>query len=1403
MSDAVPLLVPLTVEALVVNDDVRLDRDPTSRKAFMRTQMQYGALQECVSGQPVIGDNDLYFTRTGLTESGVPTTDFYDGVYLKWRMPDALTRGAHDPVTGVTTYPPVPNRWLVVRMNGAETDRQARAWIIESDFVWKTPPPSGTVAGLASFYVGEQQNLPEAIRIGRNVELGTWTESGDSLHLTAVAPGNPAFAFYQPHNNNVFSFVDVLADGPDDTLSYQVLGWFSDAGDDPLAGVDAQDFAARLDALGWTLQPGTDPTLTTRTTFLTGSVCGVTWQTGQLPPGGTPGGTTPIAVSVGNTSVEALTALVATQAQALADTSVDADLLEAFQLGLLDVLDEPDGAAILAERLQAGFFQRFSGGYDWTIVDAPGSTETLSPGERARESEWLANLRADQKALDDALRELAALQTLLYTAWWKYVSQPWLYTGKTSVPGLQDQTALESLIDPAVQGSVGQRTAAQLRTVQALAALVPDGATPEALQQAIAAFSALRDLPASRVLKRTSAAPFHLPNNPVVLISGAGAAGIVGPGGPALCRFPSQLVTAFACGGTTVSASTQGLTIAQPGLSGVSGAPWTDDLVAGLVNEFFLTDPANATAISAVIPGSTPAEVLTAMGDPASYTGVYPEGGVLTWTRNPWHPLLLMWEATYYPIAYGTPDAPNWTLQDGAYVWNGTPQSVEQPRTLSGLIQLSSTASLTMESRIQAFLRDDPSLAPQEAEEFEALLGFVQTQDSWDLLSQSLDGFNEQIRLGMPGVFLGPGSAAPATDPPLPVLIGGADEYPPYLPLIPSDGVPASLFQPWRAGQFAFDNLVLVDEWGQALWPIGGQPKGTEIVYRPDDLLPVYTSEQVLFTITDGQAEAPAPADASGPVITGLSPDLIQAGMAPSARIPVTVSGSGFGTDSVVRWDGTALTATVNGDDEIVCSVPATFVMEPGAFDVTVESGGVTSPQAVLTVSAGPAIGTLDPSSAVAGSAAFTLTATGVGFAPQSMLAWNGSPLQTAYVSPTELTAQVTADLIAQQGMAYVTEIFGHQCVTDDSADYVQLPPALLQPARLDFTLSPATDDRTRYGAEADPVCGWVLPNHLDASLIAYDATGTALGEMSVGYDLSDQPAVHWVALPGSPYTTLHQIARAIPHFGPFLLALKRQEPATFTAFLGAVDETLWTTAPMGAVFDHDLAVLMGRPIAMVRARLRFELDGPPYADPSWQYTFDPAPPVVTGYEFPIELGDLARLGDGLIGYFTGDDYTHFNVVQQAVRTSSSYLTPIGVDGNYVYLPFDSTTAAYVSMLVDPRAAVHATTGLLPTARVALPPRFVTDALAAMDVTFRVNGGLTDQTISAAGATTVLMPVPKERTGTWSWTENDAGTWTSYATGPNDTTARLPTVAPVLRRGLLQLSAALGDQEHPRPRPGR
>src|SRR5262249_30321384 len=160
--------------------------------------------------------------------------------------------------------------------------------------------------------------------------------------------------------------------------SYQVLGWFSYANDDPLYGIeDADAFSKALTQLGWSLPPKTDSTLTAQWTLLSGTLSGVKWQTETLPPAAGPPRNTPVPVAVGNSSVEALTAMVAAQADA-ENLAIDAELLEAFQLDLVDALDEPDGAAVLADQLLASFYQKYSGGYTWTIVEAPGSTAPVT-----------------------------------------------------------------------------------------------------------------------------------------------------------------------------------------------------------------------------------------------------------------------------------------------------------------------------------------------------------------------------------------------------------------------------------------------------------------------------------------------------------------------------------------------------------------------------------------------------------------------------------------------------------------------------------------------------------------------------------------------------------------------------------------------------------------------------------------------------------------------------------------------------------------------------------------------------------------------------------------------------------------------------------------------------------------
>jgi len=70
-----------------------------------------------------------------------------------------------------------------------------------------------------------------------------------------------------------------------------------------------------------------------------------------------------------------------------------------------------------------------------------------------------------------------------------------------------------------------------------------------------------------------------------------------------------------------------------------------------------------------------------------------------------------------------------------------------------------------------------------------------------------------------------------------------------------------------------------------------------------------------------------------------------------------------------------------------------------------------------------PTITSLSPPSAAAGSAAFTLTVSGTGFEPASVVDWNGSPRTTMSQSASVLTVAIPAADVASPGTATVTVV--------------------------------------------------------------------------------------------------------------------------------------------------------------------------------------------------------------------------------------------------------------------------------------------------------------------------------------------------------------------------------------------
>ena len=83
------------------------------------------------------------------------------------------------------------------------------------------------------------------------------------------------------------------------------------------------------------------------------------------------------------------------------------------------------------------------------------------------------------------------------------------------------------------------------------------------------------------------------------------------------------------------------------------------------------------------------------------------------------------------------------------------------------------------------------------------------------------------------------------------------------------------------------------------------------------------------------------------PSITSLSPNMTNAG---DPAFTLTVNGSGFGTDSVVYWNGGALPSSYGTGAMVTAQVAAVDVMNAGMFPVYVRSGGKNSNTINFTV---------------------------------------------------------------------------------------------------------------------------------------------------------------------------------------------------------------------------------------------------------------------------------------------------------------------------------------------------------------------------------------------------------------------------------------------------------------------
>jgi hypothetical protein len=180
----------------------------------------------------------------------------------------------------------------------------------------------------------------------------------------------------------------------------------------------------------------------------------------------------------------------------------------------------------------------------------------------------------------------------------------------------------------------------------------------------------------------------------------------------------------------------------------------------------------------------------------------------------------------------------------------------------------------------------------------------------------------------------------------------------------------------------------------------------------------VYTN--VLITV--GKVVSVAGGAIAAPSLSSTVPSVVTVG---GPALTLKVNGSGFTPASIVQWNGRNRSTTYVSPTQLTAAIGASDIATGGNVSVTVlnpaPNGGLSAEIGVTLSNPTPTVTSLSSSSESAGGAAFTLTVSGTNFTPQSVVQWNGTILDTTYVSPTELTVQVPAQDIAVAGSATVT----------------------------------------------------------------------------------------------------------------------------------------------------------------------------------------------------------------------------------------------------------------------------------------------------------------------------------------------------------------------------------------------
>ena len=538
---------------------------------------------------------------------------------------------------------------------------------------------------------------------------------------------------------------------------------YADAADDPLTRIDypasatlAEKIAAIAAAYDWTFPADGLADVPGRTVY-TSLLTAIPWDrtthyiTQRTP---TPGS---IEVAIGNTTPEALSALIAAQPDFATLQNVEL-ILNALQLGLLTRIELPGGLRDLEDALHKNGFSSASQGTIWTIEPATGADLDFAEGAPSLAElppeigQALNALNLAQARTDKLQRDGASLRGRLFTDWVRYMQIQYSPPPVGGSPVTADQAR--------------QFITAEISSLNDLLSDLEEAQL--SVENTRAALSAALDTRYS--LTTTDGARFHAPTDPVLLFSGeavrpayrAAPAEARDPAGDMICRVASTVLTEL----TAISDSAR-FTINAMSLPTLAlpAALMVADTVAALVGESFLADPVQAPVIAAAFarlggtgnpaladfPGFV-AQVQAAQaalygGPPVPalpFTGTAPSPLAFKPWAPPWLPIILQWETEHFPNAL--PPYPTDFLTAN-YSFGpdeldlqfdrSIPVDRTTRRTYEGTIVLTDNTEINIRQQIEAYLTNFPD------SDIDAELHEILDNMNVAMQAQALSGFNQ------------------------------------------------------------------------------------------------------------------------------------------------------------------------------------------------------------------------------------------------------------------------------------------------------------------------------------------------------------------------------------------------------------------------------------------------------------------------------------------------------------------------------------------------------------------------------------------------------------------------------------------------------------------------------------